>query len=119
MEAIDWNVLNGRANLSVVTAAEGHVIAARQVVAGNLQRHWRARHDGVLGNSPLIYRVAGLTRHTNGTPQSMMQCGGRHPCKQRLDFLRVHIVGKPVMVGSTPSTKSALQRADVEFANSA
>jgi hypothetical protein len=38
MEAIEWNVLDGRANLSVLTAAEGHVITARQVVAGDLQR---------------------------------------------------------------------------------
>ena len=38
MEAIDWNVLDGRANLSVLTTAEGYVIAASQVVASDLQR---------------------------------------------------------------------------------
>jgi hypothetical protein len=38
MEAIDRNVLDGRANLSVLAAAGGYVIAASQVVASDLQR---------------------------------------------------------------------------------
>jgi hypothetical protein len=37
VETIDWNVLDGRANLSVLRAAEGYVIAARQLVASDLQ----------------------------------------------------------------------------------
>jgi hypothetical protein len=38
MEAIDRNVLDGGANLSVLTAAEGKVIAGNRVVASDLQR---------------------------------------------------------------------------------
>jgi len=38
MEAIEWNMLNGRANLSVLPAREGDVVAASQVVASDLQR---------------------------------------------------------------------------------
>jgi hypothetical protein len=38
VKAIDWNVLDGRANLSVLPAAERYVVAARQVVACDLQR---------------------------------------------------------------------------------
>jgi len=38
MEAIDWGLLDGRANLSVLRAAEGYVVAASQVVASDLQR---------------------------------------------------------------------------------
>jgi hypothetical protein len=36
VEAIDWNVDN-RSNLSVLRAAEGYVIAASQLLAGDLQ----------------------------------------------------------------------------------
>jgi hypothetical protein len=38
MEAIDWNVVDGRANLSVLTAAEGYVRAARELSASDLHR---------------------------------------------------------------------------------
>jgi hypothetical protein len=38
MEAIEWNMLNGRANLSVLPAAQSGVIAASQLLAGDLQR---------------------------------------------------------------------------------
>jgi hypothetical protein len=38
MKAIDRNVLNGHANLSMATAAEGKVIAGNRVVASDLQR---------------------------------------------------------------------------------
>ncbi len=38
MKAIDWNVLNGRANLSVMTAAKGHVITRSQLLASDLRR---------------------------------------------------------------------------------
>jgi hypothetical protein len=38
MEAIDWYVLDGSANLSVLTAAEGYVITRSQVVASDLPR---------------------------------------------------------------------------------
>ena len=38
MEAIEWNVLDSRENLSVLTAAEGYVIAASQAFARDLQR---------------------------------------------------------------------------------
>ena len=38
MEAIEWNMLNGRANLSVLPAAQSGVIAATQLLAGDLQR---------------------------------------------------------------------------------
>jgi hypothetical protein len=38
MEAIDWNVLDGRANLAVLPAAEGDIIARSQLVASDLQR---------------------------------------------------------------------------------
>jgi hypothetical protein len=36
VEAIDWNV-DSRSNLSVLRAAEGYVIAASQLLAGDLQ----------------------------------------------------------------------------------
>jgi hypothetical protein len=38
MEAIDWNVLDRRANLSVLPAAEGYVITGRQLIASDLRR---------------------------------------------------------------------------------
>jgi hypothetical protein len=53
MEAIDWSILDGHANLSVLTAAEGHVAARSQVVAGDLQRQCRACHEAMLANSAL------------------------------------------------------------------
>jgi hypothetical protein len=38
MEAIDWSVLDGHANLSVLGAIERYVAARSQVVASDLQR---------------------------------------------------------------------------------
>jgi hypothetical protein len=38
MEAINRNVLDGRANLSVTAAGEGYVIAASQAITSDLQR---------------------------------------------------------------------------------
>ena len=38
MEAIEWNMLNGCANLPVLPAAEGYVITASQLLASDLQR---------------------------------------------------------------------------------
>jgi hypothetical protein len=38
MEAIEWNMLNGCANLPVLPAAEGYVITASQRLASDLQR---------------------------------------------------------------------------------
>jgi hypothetical protein len=38
MEAIDRYILDGSANLSMLPAAEGDVVAASQLLAGDLQR---------------------------------------------------------------------------------
>jgi hypothetical protein len=38
MEAIDRNVVDGHANLSVLGAAEGYVTTRSHLVAGDLQR---------------------------------------------------------------------------------
>jgi hypothetical protein len=38
VKAIDWDLLESRANLAVLTAVEGQIVTRRQMIAGDLQQ---------------------------------------------------------------------------------